>query len=260
VEELEIEVNGTMSAVSGCPIPRLTVDGTLIVAGASTTFKTGACADLVVGTKVRARGVQQADGSILAYWIWPEVVRRETSAEVAGVVSGLTGTCPALSFSVTPKSLTSLETTAAAGRSVTTSAATEFRDTTCGALKNGDVVSVKGTVQVRSLNADGPIAATLVQKSSVPSPTTVELTGTIESLSGTCPNLSFNVVSKGLWDASPVTTTARGVSTNAGTTFSAVACAALKNGDAVYVKGTTQGVGCTEPTGASITATLVKRK
>ena len=115
-------------------------------------------------------------------------------------------------------------------------------------------------MQVRSLNADGPIAATLVQKSSVPSQTTVELTGTIESLSGTCPNLKFNLVSKGLWGASSVTTTARSVLTNASTTFSAVACSALKNGDTVSVKGTTQAVGCTEPTGASITATLVKRK
>ena len=94
VEDLEIEVNGTMSAVSGCPIPRLTVDGTVIVATTSTTFKTGACADLVTGTKVRARGARQADGSILAYWIWPEVVRRETSAEITGVVSGLIGNLP----------------------------------------------------------------------------------------------------------------------------------------------------------------------
>jgi hypothetical protein len=258
VEDLEIEVDGTISAVSGCPTARLTVDGTVIAATGSTTFKAGACADLAVGVKTRARGAKQADGSMVAYWIWPDVVRRET-AEITGVVSGLSGTCPALSFTVTPKSLTSMETVTTTSRSVTTGAATEFRDTTCAALKNGDAVYVKGTAQVKSLTTDGPIAATLVQKSSVSSQTTVEMTGTIDGLSGSCPNLKFTLVSKGLWSASTVTTTTRSVLTNSCTTFSGVTCAALKNGDSVYVKGTVQVAGCTTPAGAPVTATLVKR-
>jgi hypothetical protein len=260
VEDLEIEVDGTISAVSGCPIPRLTVDGTVVTANGSTTFKAGTCADLVAGARTRARGARQADGSMAAYWIWPEVVRRE-SAEITGTISGLSGTCPALSFTVTPKSLTSVETAATTSRSVTTSAGTEFRDTTCGALKNGDVVYVKGTAQVKALTTDGPIAATLVQKSSASSQTTVELTGTIDSLSGTCPNLTFYLVPKGLLPAAGVSSVStRQVVTSKSTAFVSATCSALKKGDLVYVKGTVQALaGCTDETNPPINATTVKK-
>jgi hypothetical protein len=47
-------------------------------------------------------------------------------------VSGLTGTCPAVSFVV-------------AGTNVTTSAATRFEDGTCAGLSNNTRVEVEGT-------------------------------------------------------------------------------------------------------------------
>lgn len=64
--------------------------------------------------------------------------------EFTGTVSGLGGTCPALTF-------------AAAGRSVTTTSSTEFR-TECSAVHNGLNVEVKGTA-----TGNGPVTATRIK-------------------------------------------------------------------------------------------------
>ena len=70
----------------------------------------------------------------------------EEDAKVEGLVSGLpSGTCPALTFTVGTKQ-------------VTTSASTTFKDVTCATLVNGMSVEVKGALQM-----NGSIAAAKVE-------------------------------------------------------------------------------------------------
>jgi hypothetical protein len=68
------------------------------------------------------------------------------SIELSGAVGNRSGTCPMITFTVQSKT-------------VGTSAATEFRGTTCAALANGDQVQVKATKQ-----SDGTLLASGVQK------------------------------------------------------------------------------------------------
>jgi hypothetical protein len=70
---------------------------------------------------------------------------RISQSELQGAVSGLTGTCPTVSFTVR-------------GTTVTTSEATEFDDVRCVDIKNDMVVQVKGSRQT-----DGSIAATKIE-------------------------------------------------------------------------------------------------
>lgn len=65
--------------------------------------------------------------------------------EVKGVVSGLTGTCPAIAFAVN-------------GTNVTTNASTRYEDGTCNSVQNGTRVEVKGMRQ-----ADNSLLATKVE-------------------------------------------------------------------------------------------------
>jgi hypothetical protein len=70
---------------------------------------------------------------------------RSNEARVRGQVSALSGTCPALTFSVGPTH-------------VTTTATTKFDRAGCSAVVNGSTVKVSGTKQ-----ADGSIQATSVE-------------------------------------------------------------------------------------------------
>jgi hypothetical protein len=110
-----------------------------------------AFADLQVGDRVEVKG--KMNGAVL---VADEVKVEEdddddedderNEAEVNGAVSSLTGTCPALNFTVQ-------------GKKVVTTMSTSFRDIACTAIRNGTVVEVKGTRQ-----ADGSIAATRVER------------------------------------------------------------------------------------------------
>lgn len=70
---------------------------------------------------------------------------KQDQNELKGAISGLTGTCPAISFTVQ-------------NTKVTTTANTAFEDVECASLKNGTVVEIKGT-----RGSDGSIAATKVE-------------------------------------------------------------------------------------------------
>jgi hypothetical protein len=69
-----------------------------------------------------------------------------TQTEVRGAVSGLTGTCPKLSFALTPRGASTKIT-------VTTSETTRFEDVRCTAIKNDMVVEVTGVRQGDSIAA-----------------------------------------------------------------------------------------------------------
>ena len=61
------ELNGTVAGLSGsCPAIRFTIDGIPIRTDSSTDFRRGNCADVRNGMSVRANGIFQSDGTILA--------------------------------------------------------------------------------------------------------------------------------------------------------------------------------------------------
>jgi hypothetical protein len=146
------------------------------------------------------------------------------------ISSAITGACPAISFTL-------------GSRSVTTNASTKFDDTACTALKQGDRVEVEGTSQ-----ASGSVLATKVEKEDDDDDddededeNEVEVRGAISSaVTGTCPSIGFSIGSTS-------------VSTNASTRFDDTSCSALKRGDTVETKGTRQ-------TNGSVLASRVKMK
>jgi hypothetical protein len=149
---------------------------------------------------------------------------RQDQAELKGVVSGLTGTCPNVSFTVQNWKVTASETT-------------QFEDVTCGDIKNGMVVEVNGSRQ-----SDGSIKATKVEGDdddvTVTNATQVEAKGAVSGFTGTCPKVSFTV------------RTIK-VNTSETTRFEDIRCAAIQDGTEVEVTGTRQADG-------SITATKVE--
>jgi len=147
----EAEVEGIVSgltATTGCPVLTFMVGTTKVTTSAATDFDDVLCSQLANGAIVEIKGTRQADGSIVA----TKVAREDDSdddeddAKVEGLVSGLpSGTCPALTFTVGTKQ-------------VTTSASTTFKDVTCATLVNGMSVEVKGALQM-----NGSIAAAKVE-------------------------------------------------------------------------------------------------
>jgi hypothetical protein len=101
------------------------------------------------GAQVEARGVRRPDGALLLTRVR---LRSDNSGpgnqeqRVEGAVANLAGACPARSFSV-------------AGRAVSTSATTRFDDTSCAALVTGMRVEVRGL-----LNGNGTLDAFRVSR------------------------------------------------------------------------------------------------
>jgi hypothetical protein len=134
------------------------------------------------------------------------------TAEAEGTISGLTGACPAITFSV-------------GAFLVSTDANTTFSDGACQQLANGGKAEVKGVKQ-----ADGSIKATKVEMENAPPPAqppvnpVAELEGTIGGLTGVCPVVSFTIGTTK-------------VSTDLTTKFSDGTCVQLANGKKAEVKG-----------------------
>ena len=162
---------------------------------------------------------------------------QQNAAELEGRITAgsLAGSCAAHNLSFT------VGTT-----KVVTNASTQFKDARCEALKGDSKVEVKGTRQ-----SDGSILATSVEgddddddEEENEDRNEVELKGAIAagSLGGSCAasNLSFRVSSTL-------------VKTNGSTQFKDAACASLKAGDSVEVKGARQPDN-------SVLATRVERK
>jgi hypothetical protein len=141
--------------------------------------------------------------------------------ELRGPVAGLSGACPTLAFSV-------------GAQTIVTTAATRFDNVTCETLQNGVPLKVRGAAQ-----ANGPFAATRVERDQEGPPEEVRVRGAIAGLSGACPVRSFSV-------------NGAAVVTSAATRFDDVPCAGLQNGNAVEVRGGLQANG-------TILASRVKR-
>lgn len=201
------DVKGLVSALAGtCPNLTFTVGAIAVTTDGTTEFRGTPCEALVNGARVDVQGTPQADGSIVA----TKVDIKLGEDEVRGAISGLSGTCPTLTFTVgtTP---------------VTTSSFTEFKGRRCAAVANGLTAEAKGTRQT-----DGSIVAVKIDVRQFDDDDDIE--GTVSELSGTCPNLTFAVG------------TTR-VTTNDTTEFKGAACTALVNGTRIEAEGTRQADG-----------------
>jgi len=188
--------------------------------------------DLKVGDHIQAKGAM--DGATLtATEIKVESDNEgdddddndKNEAEVEGLVSAPSGTCPSVTFTV--------KTTKG-----TTNSATSFRDGSCAdATKEGATVEVKGTKQ-----ADGSILATRVEfEKAAATPAASTLSGIVSASTGTCPAVTLTVQ-------------ATKVTVNSATTFPSTTCAdATKNDATVKVTGAKQADGSVVATSISLT-------
>ena len=149
-------VAGTVSGLRGtCPTLTFVVDGKTIQTNKDTVFDDG-CAAVKNGISVGVRGTAQRDGSILAVRVHvgvpggnggphgPGGPNTDGGDHVSGTVAGLTGNCPALSFTL-------------AQTKVTTNRATVFGSGACADLKVGAAAVAIGTKQ-----SDGSVLASRV--------------------------------------------------------------------------------------------------
>ena len=152
----EASVTGTLRTIGGtAPALSLTVNTTIVHTTNATTVRqhgnTLTLSALQIGQMLEVEGTRRTDGSIDAAKISIEdddenENEDENEIELEGTMSGLTGTCPALSFSV-------------GSRKVATNASTSFDKTACSAFRSGDRVQVKGTAR-----ADGSVLATRLRQ------------------------------------------------------------------------------------------------
>jgi len=166
---LPVNANGLVESLTGSELAFQFVIGSRTIRGdhLTTFFGSGnrlhSFTNLANGVRVEVKG-QQRDGFIYAERIHinssgndedgeeeeddddDDGEDEDDEFEVEGALAGLSGTCPAISFTVR-------------GTSIFTDATTRFEDTTCGALRNGDRVEVEGTRQ-----ADRRVKASKVEK------------------------------------------------------------------------------------------------
>jgi len=221
-----VEQRGTVSALAGtCPSLTFTVGTTTFYTDASTRFEHGRCVDTRNGDRVHAEGIRQADGRVLATEVEFEGEDDDDDdddrdeVEVRGAVSGLAGTCPALTFTVS-------------GVQVVTDASTRFEHGTCVDTRNNDRVEVEGSRQ-----PDGRVLARKVEFDDEDDDDDdddedddrdeAEVSGVVSGLGGSCPSLSFTV-------------NGTAVQTTSATRFEHGTCSAVQNGRRVEVEGTRQ--------------------
>lgn len=205
-------IAGEVSNLGGaCPTISFQIGSTIVSTSTSTLFPDGSCGAVANGSMVEVDGTSQTDGSIAATQV--RVARPHPQvARAHGAVSGLTGTCPTVTFTVG----TSM---------VSTTSDTTFGGAGCAALVNGSNVAVTGTLQT-----DGSILAGQVFVEPAPKTPPALARGVVSALAGACPTVTFTLG-----------TTA--VSTTSGTTFVGGACAVLANGSQAGVEGTRQADG-----------------
>jgi hypothetical protein len=152
-----VEVEGAISSLGGtCPALTFMVRGRRVTTDGATTFEHGSCASLRNATEVEVKGRVQPDGSLVATKVEVEdddddddddeddEDDEDDDRELKGTVSGLTGTCPVLTFVLN-------------GTTVITNNATKFEDN-CGAVRNGRRAKAVGVRQ-----ANGQLLATKVE-------------------------------------------------------------------------------------------------
>ena len=205
------EGEGRITQVTGiCPDATIYFGETAVQVNAATNFVGGACGDLAVGVRVQARGFKDDDATAnVASWV------RFKSRRVEGrsTITAVSGTCPALSFTV------------GGVVRVVTDANTRFEHGSCATLRVGVRVKVKGDMTTDT----GEVIAEEVEIEGHPGGRAGgRVEGRITVVGGTCPALTLTV--------NNVT-----VTTSAATYFDGVTCASLAVGTRVEVEGDLQG-------------------
>lgn len=138
--EDDASVSGSISGKSGaCPGLQFQVVDKTVITNGSTQFRGGTCESLANGTMVEVEG--SASGStITAKKVQVEDAPEQEEVTLTGVLSGLSGQCPALTFTLQ-------------GKTVTTTAATEFRKGACEAVAAGMTVEAEGVLTGDTLAA-----------------------------------------------------------------------------------------------------------
>jgi hypothetical protein len=118
-----------------------TIGATRVSTSSTTLFDQTSCSQLANGMTAEVNGTRQADGSVKASRVKVEVEQHNNAeVDLTGTLAGLAGTCPAITFTVNSKA-------------VSTTASTRFKDVTCASLANGDRVEVKGAQGATSIVA-----------------------------------------------------------------------------------------------------------
>jgi hypothetical protein len=130
----DVTVTGAVSSASGtCPAVTFVVGGKTVVVTSTTAFSPGTCADVKNGVTVTVVGTTGTDGRVTAKTV--SVPKGAPTTTLNGVIAGLTGSCPSLSFTVN-------------GTAVVTNAATSYGGGgTCADVKNGDTRYAAATQQ-----------------------------------------------------------------------------------------------------------------
>jgi hypothetical protein len=228
------EVEGRITAVDATA-RTIRVAGTLVSVPAGATIRRGSqplqFTDLEVGTDVKVKGVVEGTTFVASEVKIEDDNRGERLQERRGTVAALSGTCPALTFT-----LGTLK--------VTTTGSTYFKDGACATVQNGMTVEVNGRPQ-----ADGSLVAMLVKQRNNDDDDEddddeddddddeARIEGTVSAMTGTCPAISF-------------TARSTSVTTTSATRFDD-GCSAIRDGRRVEVRGVRQANG-------SIVATRVK--
>ncbi len=203
------QIAGKVSNLSGaCPTLSFQIGSATVSTSTSTLFPDGSCAAVANGSMVEVDGTPQANGSIAAAQVRVAQPHPQ-AAQAHGAVSGLTGTCPTVTFMVGTST-------------VSTSSDTSFGGAGCAALANGSNVAVTGTLQT-----DGSILAGQVFVEPAPKTPPTFVRGVVSALAGACPTVTFTL-------GKTV------VSTTSSTTFVGGACAVLADGSQAGVEGTQQ--------------------
>ncbi len=137
-------ITGTVSAFGGsCPTVTFLLERKTIKTSATTSYADGTCASLKNDGKVTVVGATQSDGSVVATSVKITAVTAApvpapapvpvAVPDISGLITAVSGTCPALTITVERKT-------------ATTSSATFFDGKGCGDLKVGVMVNIYGTI------------------------------------------------------------------------------------------------------------------
>ena len=218
--DLPVNVNGIVSGLTGSELAfQFMVNGRQIAGDHLTVFHgsggMGRFTSLANGVRVEVKG-QQRDSLVYAVRIH---VNGEDDGpeefEAKGALVSLTGSCPAYTFVL-------------AGRTVTTDASTQFKGAACADVFNGLTIEVEGTIQ-----ADGTVRARRVTIDG--RDLEFEAEGVIAGLTGACPSLVFTIGG-------------RTVTTGAATQFKSAGCDGVMNGVTAEVAGVIQPDGTVRAT------------
>jgi hypothetical protein len=206
IESGWVRISGQINQLSSsCPSTSFKVGSKRVSTDASSTFVDRSCSDLRNGAAIEVEGGWSSDGSVIAQRVRGQ--QELPQSEIRGAISGLTGACPNLSFSV-------------GSQGVITDASTRFKDRECSGIRNGQSVEVHGIQQ-----ADRRVLARDVEP--IIEPERIEVVGTLRSLGGVCPSVVFSI-------GSDV------IATSADTRFKTLPCNALSEGRFVEAKGVRQ--------------------